>query len=107
MKTHNKRELQNIAIKHSANTDYKYFMKIYKKCKSEPYPFLTIDTTLSANNSLRFKKKSFKSFIKMTLTDELKILDDKIKTNQAQVIQIEKQLRFLHYHLKNWISMNI
>ena len=43
----------------------------------------------------------------MTLTDELKILDDKIKNNQAQVIQIEKQLRFLHYHLKNWISMNI
>ena len=56
MKTHNKRELQNNASKHSANTDYKYFMKIYKKCKSEPYPFLTIDTTLSANNSLRFKK---------------------------------------------------
>ena len=56
MKTHNKRELQNIAIKHSANIDYKYFMKIYKKCKSEPYPCLTIDATLSANNSLRFKK---------------------------------------------------
>ena len=29
-------------------------MKIYKKCKSETYSFLTIDTTLSANNFLRF-----------------------------------------------------
>ena len=43
----------------------------------------------------------------MALTDELKILDDKIKTNQAQFIQIEKQLRFHYYHLKNWITMNI
>ena len=32
-------------------------MKIYKKCTSRPYSFLTIDTTLPANNSLRFKKK--------------------------------------------------
>ena len=29
-------------------------------------------------------KKSFRSFIKKTLTDELKILGDKIKANQAQ-----------------------
>ena len=34
----------------------------------------------------------------MTLTDELKILDDKIKTNQAQY-DLEKQLNSLHYHL--------
>ena len=44
-------------------------MKIYKKCTSRPYSFLTIDTTLPANNSLRFKKKKIKSFTKMTLTD--------------------------------------
>ena len=30
------------------------------------------------------QKKSFRSFLNMTLTDELKIIDDKIKTNQAQ-----------------------
>ena len=34
----------------------------------------------------------------MTLTDELKILDDKTKTNQAQY-DLEKQLYSLHYHL--------
>ena len=56
MKIHNKRELQQIAINHSADIDYKNFMKMYRKCTSEPYSFLTIDTTLPANNSLRFKK---------------------------------------------------
>ena len=58
-------------------------MKIYRKCTSEPYSFLTIDTTLISNNS-KIQKKSFISFIKMTLIGELKILDDKIKTNQAK-----------------------
>ena len=55
MKIYNKRELQ-IAINHSADIDYKDFMEIYKKCTSEPYSFLTIDTTLPANDPLRFRK---------------------------------------------------
>ena len=61
MKIHNKRELKNITINHSADTDYKDFMKIYKKCISEPYSFLTIDITLPANNSLRFRKNHLDS----------------------------------------------
>ena len=36
----------------------------------------------------------------MALTDELKILDD-------NMIKTEKQLKYLHYHQQNWISMNI
>ena len=56
MKIYNKRELQQIAINHLADIDYKDFMKIYSKCTSEPYSFLTIDTTLTAINSLRFRK---------------------------------------------------
>ena len=59
-------------------------MKIYSKCTSEPYSFLTIDTTLPADNPLRFRENLSKSLIKMTLTDELKIFDKKIKANQAQ-----------------------
>ena len=54
-KLNNKRELQNIAINHSADIDYKYFVKICRKCTKEPYNFLTIDTTLPIN--YRFKKK--------------------------------------------------
>ena len=56
MKIHNKRELQNVAINHSADIDYKDFMNIYSKCTSKPYSFLTIDTTLPADNPLRFTK---------------------------------------------------
>ena len=44
-KLNNKRELQNIAINHSADIDYKDFIKIYRDCTKEPYNFLTIDTT--------------------------------------------------------------
>ena len=59
MKINNKRELQNIAINHSADIDYKDFMKIYRECTKEPYNFLTIDTTLPASDPLRFRKNLF------------------------------------------------
>ena len=58
-KVNNKRELQNIAINHSADIDYKDFIKIYRECTKEPYNFLTIDTTLPSNNPLRFRKNLF------------------------------------------------
>ena len=35
-KLNNKRELQNIAINHSADTDYKDFVTIYRDCTKEP-----------------------------------------------------------------------
>ena len=56
MKIHNKRELQNIAFDHSADIDYKDFVRIYKNCANEPYSFLTIDTTLPADNAMTFRK---------------------------------------------------
>ena len=56
MNINNKRESQNIAIDHSADIDYKDFMKIYREYTKEPYSFLTIDTTLSASDLLRFRK---------------------------------------------------
>ena len=56
MKIHNKRELKNIAINHSADIDYKDFMNIHKKFTSQAYSFLTVHITLPANNSLRFRK---------------------------------------------------
>ena len=61
MKINNKRELQNIVINHSADIDYKDFMKIYRECTKEPFNFLTIDTTLPACNPLRFRKNLFDS----------------------------------------------
>ena len=61
MKINNKRELQNIAINHSADIDYKDFMKIYRECTRKSFNFLTKDTTLPASNRLRFRKNLFKS----------------------------------------------
>ena len=43
MKINNKRELQNIAINHSADIDYKDFMEIYRACRKEAFSFLTTD----------------------------------------------------------------
>ena len=48
-KLNNKRELQNIAINHSSDIDYKDFIKIYRNCTKERYNILTIDTV---NNKL-------------------------------------------------------
>ena len=56
MKIRNRKELQNIVIDHSADIDYKDFLKIYRNCTKEPYSFLTIDTTLPADNPMRFRK---------------------------------------------------
>ena len=41
-------------MKINNNINYEEFMKIYKKCTSEPYSFFTIDSTLPADNFLRF-----------------------------------------------------
>ena len=77
MNINNKRELQNIARSHSADIDYKDFAKIYKECTKEPFSFLTIDTTLPASDPVTFRINPLIP-LKMTVTDQIKILDDKI-----------------------------
>ena len=61
---YNRKVLQNIAINHSADIDYKDFMKTYRECTKEPFNFLTIliDIVLFLTidtNPLRFKKILF------------------------------------------------
>ena len=56
MKINHRKELQNIAIHHSEDIDYKNFMKIYRECSRELYSFLTINTTLPASDPLKFRK---------------------------------------------------
>ena len=60
MKIPNKRELQQIALNHSSDIDFKDFMKIYKKYTKEPYSFLVNDTTLPSGDPLRFRKNLLK-----------------------------------------------
>ena len=64
MKIPNKRELQQIALNHSSDIDFKDFIKIYKKCTDEPFSFLVNDTTLSSDNPLRFRKNLFNIYNK-------------------------------------------
>ena len=64
MKTNKKREVQNIAVNHSADIDCNGFMKIYQECSKEPFDFSTIDTTLPASDPLRFRKNLFGSLKK-------------------------------------------
>ena len=56
MKIPNKRELQQIALNHSSDIDFKDFMNIYEKCTTEPNSFLVNDTTLPSDDPLRFRK---------------------------------------------------
>ena len=60
MKIPSNRELQQIALNHLSDIDFKDFMKVYKKCTAEPCSFLVNDTVLPSNNPLRFLKKSFR-----------------------------------------------
>ena len=45
IKISNKRELQQIAVNHSSDVDFKDFIKIYKKYTATPYSFLVYDIT--------------------------------------------------------------
>ena len=47
----NKRELQNIAIDHSADIDYKDFIKICRECTRKSFSFLTIDKNVTSKQS--------------------------------------------------------
>ena len=62
IKVKNRRDLQNIAFNHSADIDYKDAMNIYRECTKEPFNILTINTTLTVSNPLRFKNNLFDSY---------------------------------------------
>ena len=59
MKIPNKRELQQIAMSHSSDIDFKDFIKIYKICTDKPYSFLVNDIMLSSDDPLRFRKNLY------------------------------------------------
>ena len=59
MKIPNKRELQQIALNHLSDIDFKDFIKIHKKCTDKPYSFLVNYTMLASDNPLRFRKNLF------------------------------------------------
>ena len=56
MKIPNKRELNQTALNHSSDIDFKDFMKIYRKCTAEPYSFSVNDTNLTSDDPLRLER---------------------------------------------------
>ena len=50
MKIPNKRELQQIAINHLSDIDFKGFRNLYEKCTAKPYSLLVNDVTLASDN---------------------------------------------------------
>ena len=56
MKIPNKRDIQQIAMSHSFDIDFKDFIMIYKKSNDKPYSFLVDDTMPAPDHPLRFRK---------------------------------------------------
>ena len=60
MKIPNKRELQQIALNHPCDIDFKDFIKIYEKDTAEPCSFLVNDAILPSDDPLSFRKNLLK-----------------------------------------------
>ena len=96
MKIGNKKELRSIAEEKSGDANYKEFLKMYNYCTKEPYSFMTIDARPTATmvfkkhfNGLPYSKGcSLKEVQKMTRKEQIKILNDKIKSNNAVCCKI-------------------
>ena len=85
MKIPNKRELQQIVSNHSFDIDFKDFMKLYKDYTKEPCLFLVNDTALPSYNPLRFRITIYDlTFYKMTVTEKIKTIEDKIEEKKDQ-----------------------
>ena len=54
MKISNQIELSNIAQNHTSDIVYKDFLKMYHNYTKKTYDFLTVDNTLSSDNSLKY-----------------------------------------------------
>ena len=78
IKISKKKELQQIASKHSSEIEFKDFMKFRKDYTEEPYSFLVIDTSLSLDNPLRSKKNL------LLISNTIKAINNKIEQNKAK-----------------------
>ena len=64
MKIPNKGELQQIALDHLSDIDFKDFMSLYKKCIEKPYSYLVIDATFASYSSSHFSKNLLEKYKK-------------------------------------------
>ena len=78
MKVKKKRELQQIAFKHSSDIGFQDFINIHKMCTAKPYFFLVIDTTIKSDSSLRLRKNLLEKIGKLIMTTDGKIRDEQL-----------------------------
>ena len=78
MKIPNKRELQQIALNHSSDIEFKDFIKICKKYSTQPCSFLVSDTLLSSDNPWGFRKDLLKEIYNKIMTTDIQIRDEKL-----------------------------
>ena len=103
MKILNKRELQQIALNHSSDIDFKDFMKIYKECTKEPYYHKRLDKIEELNNKIDYDnlkyvvEKSGLQYNFNKIKDPITFLNDisegKISVEEAK----EKQKDYYSY----------
>ena len=83
MKINTKTELRNIAINHSVDIDYNDFLKVYSECTKETYFFFWQVTENYQQVILHDLEKFFFFLIKIAVTDQIKILERKLKQNET------------------------
>ena len=89
MKINIKKELQNIAINHATDIDYKDFVNIYRECTKELYSF----TILPYQQVILWDLEEICSIlIKMTVADQLKIIDKKVNANQYNLDRLTAKI---------------
>ena len=79
MKFSNKQELQQTEFNLSSDIDFKDFMNLYEKYTAKPFLFFVINTTFASDNPLRFRKNLSRKNIKITMTVNDKIRDEKLQ----------------------------
>ena len=89
MKINIKIELHNIAINHSTDIDYKDFVNIYRECTKELYSF----TILPYQQVILWDLEEICFIlIKMTVADQLKIIDKKVNANQYDLDRLTAKI---------------
>ena len=86
---------------HTAEIDYKDFMKIYKECTKELFTFLHYPLVIFQN----LEKICF-NLIKITVADQIKILDKKSKQNKAQLDLDRKPVKTSAFTRIAWTNMS-
>ena len=81
MKIPNKQEFKVIASQNTLDNDFQDFISLYKKCNKKPYSSLAIDNTLACNNLLLFRKNLIGKILKLIMTIDDKIRDEKLLYN--------------------------